>query len=136
MFDQSGGLPGTLTVYRNGVQYGDTVPIAANLDLAAMATAFPITTAADVNIWLGRSQWPDALLDASVNELRIYSHALTLDDAATNFDLGPTTLVPEPATCALAVFGLAGVPAEMSGPRRRRSRGDCARQSLGEENVM
>jgi hypothetical protein len=108
VFDQGGGLPGTLTVYRNGVQYGSTVPIAANLDLAAMATAFPITTVADVNIWLGRSQWPDSLLDASVNELRIYSHALTLSDAQTNFNLGPT-VIPEPATCALAAFGLVAI---------------------------
>ena len=110
VFDQAGGLPGTLTVYRNGAQYGDIVPIAANLDLAAMATAFPITTAADVNVWLGRSQWPDALIDASVNELRIYSHALTAADAAGNNALGPNAVVvPEPATCALAVVGLAGV---------------------------
>ena len=108
VFDQSGGLPGTLTVYRNGALYGSAT-IANNLDLAAMATAFPITTAADVNIWLGRSQWPDALLDASVNELRIYSHALTAAEAAANNGVGPNTVVPEPATCVLAVVGLAGV---------------------------
>lgn len=108
VFDQSGGLPGTLTVYRNGALYGSAA-IAANLDLAAMATAFPITTAADVNIWLGRSQWPDSLLDASVNELRIYSHALTFEEATTNNTLGPNTVVPEPATCALAFVGLAAV---------------------------
>lgn len=109
VFDQLGGLPGTLTVYRNGALYGTTVPIANNLDLAAMATAFPITTAADVNVWLGRSQWPDALLDASVNELRIYSHALTAADAAANNVLGPNVVVPEPAACVLATVGLAGV---------------------------
>ena len=108
VFDQSGGLPGTLTVYRNGALYGSAA-IAANLDLAAMATAFPITTAADVNIWLGRSQWPDSLLDASVNELRIYSHALTLEEATTNNTLGPNAVVPEPATCALAAVGLAAL---------------------------
>jgi hypothetical protein len=108
VFDQSGGLPGTLTVYRNGALYGSAA-IAANLDLAAMATAFPITTAADVNIWLGRSQWPDALLDASVNELRIYSHALTAAEATANNTLGPNVVVPEPATCALAVVGLAAL---------------------------
>ena len=109
VFDQSGGLPGTITVYRNGVQYGNTASIAANLDLAAMATAFPVTTAGDVNVWLGRSQWPDALVDASVNELRIYSHALTLNEAMQNGNFGPNSLTPEPATCVLAVMGLAGI---------------------------
>lgn len=109
VFNQSGGLPGTITVFRNGVQYGDVAPIAANLDLAAMATAFPITTAADVNIWLGRSQWPDALLEASINEFRIYSHALTIDDAIVNNGLGSNTVVPEPASGALAVLGLAAI---------------------------
>ena len=49
VFDQSGGLPGTITVFRNGTQYGSTVAIANNLDLAALATAFPLTTLADVS---------------------------------------------------------------------------------------
>ncbi|MAT73164.1 MAG: hypothetical protein CMJ58_27070 [Planctomycetaceae bacterium] len=107
VFNQSGGLPGTITVFRNGVQYGDVAMIAANLDLAAMATAFPVTTAGDVNVWLGRSQWPDALVDASIAEMRIYSHALTINDAIQNGNFGPNSLVPEPATCVLAALGIA-----------------------------
>lgn len=114
VFDQSGGLPGTITVYRNGAQYGDTVPVATNLDIAAMATAFPVTTAADINVWLGRSQWPDAVIDASVNELRIYDHALTLADAMTNGTVGPNVIVPEPTAGVLAALGLAAAT------RRRR----------------
>jgi hypothetical protein len=113
VFDQSGGLPGTMTVYRNGAQYGLTENIANNLNLATLANVFPVTGLADVNIWLGRSQWPDPLLDGSVNELRIYSHALTLQEALTNGTLGPNVVaVPEPASCALvalALFGLAAV---------------------------
>lgn len=111
VFDQSGGLPGTITAYRNGVQYGMTVAIANNLDLAATATMFPITGLADVNVWLGRSQWPDAILDASVNEFRIYSHALTPDEAAANFAAGPDTVIPEPTSVALAALGLAAAAA-------------------------
>lgn len=109
VFNQTGGLPGTITVFRNGVQYGDVAPIANNLDIAANATAFPITTLADVNVWLGRSLWPDSLIDASIAEFRVYSHALTLSDAQANNTLGPNTVVPEPASCALAALGLLGV---------------------------
>lgn len=107
VFDQSGGLPGTVTVYRNGALYGSS-PMANNLDLAAMATAFPVTTLADINVWLGRSQWPDSLLDASVNELRIYSHALSPQEALQSNNAGPGTVIPEPASCLLAALGLAG----------------------------
>jgi MYXO-CTERM domain-containing protein len=111
VFDQSGGLPGTITMYRNGVQYGTTGPIANNLDLAAIATVFPLTGLADINVWIGRSQWPDPMLNASVNEVRVYSHALTPGDAAANFAGGPDVVVPEPASAALAVLGLAAFAA-------------------------
>lgn len=104
VFDQSGGLPGTITVYRNGVLMG-TAGIAANLDLKTFLRAD--NTGGDNNIWVGRSQWPDALLAASVNELRIYNSALTAAQALADFQAGPNG-IPEPATATLAVFAMAG----------------------------
>ena len=115
VFDQSGGLPGSLTVYRNGVLMG-TAAIATNLDLKTfLRSGGP---GGDVNVWLGRSQWPDDLLNGSFNEVRIYNSALSAADALLNFAAGPDTVVPEPSTGLLAsLIALGGLVA-----RRREAR--------------
>lgn len=105
VFDQSGGLPGSITVYRNGALMG-TAPIAANLDLKTFLRAN--NTGGDVNVWVGRSQWPDSLMAGSVNELRIYNSALSAANALANFSAGPDAVVPEPATVVLASLVLVG----------------------------
>jgi hypothetical protein len=105
VFDQSGGLPGSITVYRNGVLMG-TSAIATNLDLKTFLRAD--NTGGDVNVWLGRSQWPDDLMNGSFNEVRIYNSALSAVDALANFGAGPDTVIPEPATVALASLVLVG----------------------------
>jgi hypothetical protein len=102
VFDQSGGLPGSITVYRNGSLMG-TAPISANLDLKTFLRAN--ATGGDHNVWLGRSQWPDSLAEASYDEVRIYSHALSAGEAAANFRAGANAIVPEPTS--LVLFGLA-----------------------------
>ena len=104
VFDQSGGLPGTITVYRNGVLMG-TAAMAANLDLKTFLRAD--NTGGDNNIWVGRSQWPDSLLAASVNELRIYNSALTAAQALTDFQLGPNA-IPEPGSATLLMVAMGG----------------------------
>lgn len=86
VFNQSGGLPGTLTVFRNGVSMGSN-PIAANLDLTTFQRAD--FTGSDENIWVGRSQWPDALVAARVDELNVYNSALTQTDVTNSFNTGP-----------------------------------------------
>lgn len=86
VLDQHAGLPGTLTVYRNGNSMGST-PIANNLDLTTFNRAD--FTGTDENIWLGRSQWPDALAAARYDELRIYNNALTQADVTADFNAGP-----------------------------------------------
>jgi hypothetical protein len=101
VFDQSGGLPGTVTLYVDGALIGSS-PVAAGLDIGAMI---------DNNNWLGRSQWGDPLFDGLYDEVRIYDHALSGARVAANFTAGADQVVPEPATLALAASGLAVVAA-------------------------
>ena len=81
VLDQSGGLPGSLTVYRNGALMG-TSGISGALDLVNFA-------ADEVNVWLGRSQWNDGMVDARFDELRIYNTAVTPQQALANAVFGP-----------------------------------------------
>lgn len=86
VFDQSAGMPGTVTAYRNGTLMG-TSPMAANLNLNTFFRAD--NSGGDVNVWLGRSQWPDALAAASYDEFRVYSHALSAQEALAGTVYGP-----------------------------------------------
>jgi hypothetical protein len=82
--DTTAGPNGTITQYLNGRVAGTTA-IHPNLQLDTMV---------DNNNWLGRSQWPDPLFDGSFNEFRIYDHALSTTEVATNTFFGPDTLNP------------------------------------------
>ena len=84
VYDQSAGLPGTISLYVNGSLIG-TNP---------MATGFNLSTLNDNNIWIGRSQWPDSLFDGKVNELRIYDSSLSAADALSHAVFGPDVLNP------------------------------------------
>jgi hypothetical protein len=93
VFDQSGGLPGTVRAYRNGVLVppvpteglGGALP--PNLDLTTFERAD--FTGGDVNIWLGRSQWGDELISARYDEVRIHNTALTQEEVTASKNLGP-----------------------------------------------
>lgn len=69
--------------YRDGVLQG-------SIDTGATA----VTNVNDTVLWLGRSQYPaDASATADYNELRIYSHALSLDEINMSRTNGPDNLV-------------------------------------------
>jgi len=84
VYDQTAGLPGTISLYVNGALIG-TNPIAAGFDLS---------TINDNNVRIGRSQWPDSLFDGKVNELRIYDSSLSAADALSHAVFGPDILNP------------------------------------------
>jgi hypothetical protein len=109
VFDQSGGLPGTVTMYVDGVLIG-TDDIAGN---AAPDGYLNLATMVNNNNWLGRSQWPDSMFDGWINEFRIHNSALSASQVAASFALGADA-IPEPASAAL----LAGVGLALLGYQR------------------
>lgn len=84
VYDQSGGLPGAISLYVNGALIGSN----------PMAAGFNLSTLNDNNIWIGRSQWPDSIFDGKVNELRIYDSSLSAADALSHAVFGPDVLNP------------------------------------------
>ncbi|WP_166443005.1 LamG-like jellyroll fold domain-containing protein [Phragmitibacter flavus] len=73
-----GAAGGQLTWYRDGVV------------IATMPVAFRLADLQDVNNWIGRSNWTwDSNAHMSLNELRIYDHALTQEDITANHLAGP-----------------------------------------------
>ncbi|MGD9635011.1 MAG: LamG-like jellyroll fold domain-containing protein [Pirellulales bacterium] len=93
VFDQSGGFPGAVRTYRNGLLVpavpteglGGALP--ANLDLTTFQRED--FSGGDVNIWLGRSQWGDALISARYDEVRIYDTPLNQAEVTASFNAGP-----------------------------------------------
>jgi hypothetical protein len=77
------GSNGTMSLYVNGALIGHG-PIHPHID---------IRTFADVNNWLGRSQWPDPLFDGSYDEFRIYNAAPSDAYVSASFAAGPNSVV-------------------------------------------
>ena len=82
--DLSAGPNGTLKLYRDGALIGET----------GIADLLDLRTFADNNNWIGRSQWPDPVFDGLFNELRMYNHALSASEVATNSIFGPDVADP------------------------------------------
>lgn len=63
---------------------------------ASSIAATPPNDVNDVNNWLGRSQWADAMFAGTYNEFRIWEGALSAEQVAANYAAGPGT-VPLPS---------------------------------------
>ncbi|QDU90593.1 PEP-CTERM motif protein [Pirellulimonas nuda] len=87
--DLSAGPNGTTKVYINGA-----------LEMTGLIPGDPATgglfldafeSAGDINNWLGRSMFNNnPLLDAAINEFRVYDHAMTLAQVQSSNTAGPT----------------------------------------------
>jgi hypothetical protein len=96
---------GTLSYYIDGILQSTT------------NTTITLEQLAVTNAWLGRSAFgSDPAAIGTINEVRIYSGALTTGQISTNFEFGPNTVIPEPASLALLGAGALGLIA-----RRRRT---------------
>jgi hypothetical protein len=82
IYDQNNftaGPNGTLTLFvNNGAPVTAAIPDGVLLNFIT-----------DNNNWLGRAQYGDPLFDGLIDEFRIYDHALTAGEVATNFTAGP-----------------------------------------------
>ncbi|MBN2513136.1 MAG: hypothetical protein JXB18_09385 [Sedimentisphaerales bacterium] len=85
VFDAATGFN---TVYLNGVQV-----------LRAANTTHTLANINDVNNWLGRSQWPDAMFSGKLNEFRIYDIPLSKYWVKAYFEQGADDYTSTPNPC-------------------------------------
>lgn len=81
-------VSGYNTVYLNGVQV-----------LRSANTTHSLANINDVNNWLGRSQWPDAMFTGKLNEFRIYDVALSKYWVKAYYLQGPDDYLTRPNPC-------------------------------------
>ncbi|MDB6017906.1 MAG: domain containing protein [Pedosphaera sp.] len=70
-------VAGLAAVYLNGQQ------------VATGPATIPLSAINDVNVWLGRSNWPDPYFNGVFDEFRIYSGVLSDTQVAASFVAGP-----------------------------------------------
>ena len=76
--------------------------------LSVTASADP-SQADYTNFWLGRSNYhKDPFFNGSINELRIYDHALSAAEVASSFAAGPDAALPEPSAGAASILVATG----------------------------
>jgi hypothetical protein len=67
-------------------------------EVAAGLAEIPLHAIEDVNVWLGRANWPDPLFVGSFNEVRIHNSLRTSQELRTSTLAGPDTVSYNPGT--------------------------------------
>ena len=70
-------VAGTALLYMNGQRVGTGL------------ASIPLNRITDVNVWLGRSNWPDPYFRGQIDEFRIYTGVLSDSAIAASFAAGP-----------------------------------------------
>lgn len=84
---------GVARLYINGQRAGTGV------------ATFPLSIVDDRNNWLGRSQWQDPFLNASIDEFRIYNGPFLDTDIVAHFTYGPNALISFLPQLSVSVSG-------------------------------
>ncbi|MDB6032331.1 MAG: Ig domain protein group 2 domain protein [Verrucomicrobiales bacterium] len=78
---------GDIRVYENGTEVN------------SMSALNRMSQLHDVNVWLGRSNWPDQNMQGEYDEFRIYTNVLSAAQVAASYQAGPNSLaVLEPVS--------------------------------------
>jgi cytochrome c len=95
------------TIWTNALPVGQQINLAVTYDFVAQTTTLyvnglraatgpaiiPLSAIADVNVWFGRSNWPDPYFNGSMDEFRIYNGVLSDAAVAASFGTGPDALL-------------------------------------------
>jgi glucose/arabinose dehydrogenase/type 1 glutamine amidotransferase/PKD repeat protein len=85
---------GTTLLYVNGQRVANGV------------AAIPLGAITDVNVWLGRSNWPDPYFNGQFDEFRIHNGALSDAAVAASYAAGPNFLPGEIPNLVLTNLGI------------------------------
>jgi hypothetical protein len=91
------------TVWTNALPLGRETQVAVSYDFVAGSASLyvngqrvatgpapiPLNAINDINVWLGRSNWPDPYFNGLFDEFRIYSGVLSDAAVAANYAAGP-----------------------------------------------
>lgn len=86
--------PGGARLFYNGIQAA-----AGNVEI-------PLSAVQDVNVWLGRANWPDPIFTGSFNEFRVHNSILDSQALVASTMAGPDTVNYDPGAISLLTMTL------------------------------